>query len=207
MYLQITTRCNMTCSHCCFSCTKDGEDMSLETFRTALGFNHDITLGGGEPTLHKHFDTILLESLAGTIQTGNLLDVITNGSITKSALILASLTKSKLLRAQLSLDVFHDEIDSVVVEAFEDTPLVNHQPVGVRNTTREIAPRPRGRALSLVSSIKRSRPSGLDCMCTDPFVKPNGDIVQCGCKGSPKIGSVENGPVEHKQGCYHPLFS
>ncbi len=55
MYIQITTRCNMSCEHCCYSCTHEGEDMSLETFRNCLGFDEYNTLGGGEPTIHPLF--------------------------------------------------------------------------------------------------------------------------------------------------------
>ena len=204
MYLQITTRCNMTCAHCCFSCTKDGEDMSLETFRAALKLGNKITLGGGEPTLHPDFDTILIESLAATIKSGRL-DVVTNGSITKRALLLAHLDKCKLLWAQLSLDKFHDPIDSVVVAAFKDTPLVHAGPSGVKNTTSGKAPKLRGRAIALMGQEVKKL-NGFHCMCNDFFVKPNGDIRQCGCDGSPKIGHVENGPVNHERNCCHASF-
>ena len=200
MYLQITTRCNMTCSHCCFSCTKDGEDMSLETFRAALKPGIDITLGGGEPTLHKHFNTMLLESLAVTRLNVNILDIITNGSITRRALLLASLSKSKLIVAQLSQDRYHDPIDPIVVEAFKGTPLVNSLPTGVRNTTAEKSPSPRGRAITLLSP-KPLR--GFDCMTLSIFVKPNGDIRQCGCDGSPVIGHVTGDPVDFEPRCCH----
>ncbi len=31
MYIQITTRCNMFCEHCCMNATADGDDMNIET--------------------------------------------------------------------------------------------------------------------------------------------------------------------------------
>ena len=30
IYLQVTTRCNMSCKHCCFSCGPKGEDMDVK---------------------------------------------------------------------------------------------------------------------------------------------------------------------------------
>ena len=55
MYVMITTRCNMTCCHCAYSCTAEGEDMSMDTFRRAIDFMHEwgeepISIGGGERT-------------------------------------------------------------------------------------------------------------------------------------------------------------
>ena len=60
MYIQITTRCNMSCLHCCYGCNdKDGEDMPVETFELIMEKwgekicktdGRNIILGGGEPT-------------------------------------------------------------------------------------------------------------------------------------------------------------
>lgn len=64
----LTTRCNMSCEHCCSNCTAEGQDMSYETWGKALAFVLDwggetISLGGGEPTLHPLFWQILGESM------------------------------------------------------------------------------------------------------------------------------------------------
>lgn len=54
MYLQITTRCNMHCDHCCYRCEETGEDMSLEIFEKALSYDDETaTIGGGEPTVRE----------------------------------------------------------------------------------------------------------------------------------------------------------
>lgn len=70
MYIQITTRCNMHCDHCCYSCTSVGEDIQLKTYEKALELTewHSdyLSIGGGEPTLHKDFWTILGMSLGQT---------------------------------------------------------------------------------------------------------------------------------------------
>ena len=49
MYIQITTRCNMTCEHCCYACTNEGIDMSLVTFKAALELSEAsyVSIGGG----------------------------------------------------------------------------------------------------------------------------------------------------------------
>lgn len=204
MYLQITTRCNMSCAHCCFACTADGEDMSLATFREALAMGEDahLTLGGGEPTLHKDWDTMLLESLgntSGPYDDGSLF-IATNGSITKRALVLAKLAKSKVLEAQLSRDEYHDEIDQSVVDAFENIESEDRYSrsphLGVRNTTMYSEPKPYGRAIELLcldEDEDAHERDGTDCMCSTTFVKPNGDIHQCGCPDSPKIGHTSTG--------------
>ena len=197
MYLQLTTRCNMTCAHCCFACTTKGEDMSLKTFRDAIKIDGNITLGGGEPTLHKHFDTMVLESLAaihGFHGDGSVC-VITNGSITNRALVLAQLGKAKVLDSQLSRDEYHDAIDPRVVDAFESFEQgVFGRKLGIRNTTDGRDPSPYGRAIELLDldddDIERD---GSDCMCHDCIVKPNGDIVQCGCPDSPVVGTAKDG--------------
>ena len=63
MYLQITTKCNMTCSHCCYSCNKNGKHADFNTIIDAIAFARDcdesISIGGGEPTLHPDFFRIL----------------------------------------------------------------------------------------------------------------------------------------------------
>ena len=121
MYLQLTTRCNMSCEHCAFSCTKDGEDMSMDIFYKSLTLCEEFGdipfLGGGEPTLHPNLSEILLESIvcASQIDDGGPMGIVTNGSITKIALKLVALTKGKGINAELSQDVYLDTIDSMVI--------------------------------------------------------------------------------------------
>jgi len=89
MYLQITTRCNMSCAHCCFSCTTQGEDMSIETFKNCLEFDNEyIILGGGEPTIHPLF----WQLLGLSISSGEVW-LATNGKETSIALALAKMAK------------------------------------------------------------------------------------------------------------------
>lgn len=167
----------MKCAHCGMSCTKKGEDMSIETFRNALknGDEH-IAIGGGEPTLHPQFWQILGESIAAA----EYVWMATNGSITPIAMALAGLAKKGVLGVALSLDEFHDPIDPKVVEAFQ-------RPKGksILDDNREI----RNVSGFLVKS-GRCKDGRVGCICSEMVVKPNGDVRGCGCKKAPCYGNV-----------------
>lgn len=91
MYLQITTKCNMSCGHCCFSCGKYGRHMKWDTFLDALHFIEDrdsvISIGGGEPTLHPRFFDILKTCL----QNFDAVWLAINGSQTNTMFRLANI--------------------------------------------------------------------------------------------------------------------
>ena len=203
--MQITTRCNMECAHCCYSCTSKGDDMSLDTFRAALDMceEHGSApfLGGGEPTIHPHFETILLESIA--CAASDILDgqvgIITNGKMTRRAMQLHALAKGNVIFAELSRDQYHEPIEYSVVQAFESLGDGTRWTRGTRDTSGQgrIEPLPHGRARELLGfddddMIEDNR-DDRDCPCEQWVVKPNGDIHQCGCDDSPKVGSVTEG--------------
>ena len=93
MYLQITTRCNMVCPHCCYSCLPGkGQHMTYSTAVDAIVFacsqdDSSVAIGGGEPTLHPRFFDILRLSL----DSFDYVWMATNGSKTKSMYRLASI--------------------------------------------------------------------------------------------------------------------
>ena len=191
MYIQITTRCNMTCAHCCFACTKRGRDMSIYTFRKALQaareYDDSLILGGGEPTVHPRFDQFLLEAMAASQDEEHRVFLVTNGKHRRRALMIAGLTKTGLIDGHLSQDVYHDEIDEDIVEAFQKLGRASHNPSGYAHirTVRHIIPVGRGR--------KANPDAERECACEETFVTPNGNIHQCGCRFSPVIGTVETG--------------
>ncbi len=84
MYLQITTKCNMSCAHCCYSCTMRGKHAEYNTVIDMILFARDstdcIAIGGGEPTLHPRFFDILEHCL----EDFDSVWVATNGSQTKA---------------------------------------------------------------------------------------------------------------------------
>jgi len=181
MYIQITTRCNMTCAHCCFSCTAEGEDMSCEVYAKALDVAGDcISIGGGEPTLHSHFWEFLLDAV---VYADNVW-LATNGSRTKDALRLAALAKKKAIGCSLSLDEYHAPIDPKVVKAFKGIGIDG----SIKDTSNHLA------------SVGRAAENQLDgqdgCGCPGGVIKPNGDIFVCGCPDSIQIGTVWEPQIE-----------
>lgn len=107
VYAQITTRCNMTCPHCLFSCRKTGVDMSMGLFKylceilSELPETPSMVLGGGEPTLHAD----LFEMISIAHKAGIPLSTIVNGVDTEKTL---TLFRDKRITTYLSWDVFHD---------------------------------------------------------------------------------------------------
>lgn len=191
MYVQITTRCNMSCEHCCYACTADGEDMSLETFRNCLGLDSMIAIGGGEPTLHPQFWQFLGESLA---EAEEYVWLATNGSQTQTALALAKLAKKGVIGCALSQDYYHDPIEQCVIDAFTTEPQGVRYSVGGYQRNPDDA-----REIRDVGGkeIRAGRcEDGLEkCPCEDLLVKPNGDIYACGCADAPCFGNVNTGYI------------
>lgn len=194
MYIKITSRCNMHCDHCCFSCTTNGEDMSLDTFRNALNFyalkytKANLTIGGGEPTLHKCFHSIILRAVNLKIfdseKNLKIPDIVTNGSIPEQAFYLLNLARQKKLIVALSLDKYHDPIAPEVEKAFKLAEkhsdfiqiknVESHQVVGVGRAAKWAIP-----------------PSY--CLYNGPTIEPNGDIRYCGCENAFIVGNVNTG--------------
>jgi Radical SAM superfamily len=81
--LDLTTACNYACDHCIDAgVLNDGRRLALgdvlSTLRnlTDRGLRSVILIGGGEPTLHRHFEPVLLEIKALGLECG----IVTNGS-------------------------------------------------------------------------------------------------------------------------------
>ena len=184
MYIRITSRCNMTCAHCCYNCTNNGEDMSLETWGKAMEMSDgSISLGGGEPTLHPQFWQMLGESIGD--QYCEYVWLATNGSQTRTAIALAGMAKAGVIGCALSQDPWHDEIDERVVEAFTRD---KREYSGYDNRT------PDAREIRDVSQnvINGGRCDwGSDgCVCPDLIIEPDGTIRGCGCDDAPTFGTV-----------------
>jgi len=84
MYLQVTNRCNMACRHCMFDCKRQGEDLPVhQVYHATLlaqQYDHYITIGGGEPTMHPRLIDII-----DTIHEAwpQQMFMVTNGTCTK----------------------------------------------------------------------------------------------------------------------------
>lgn len=197
MYLQITTKCNMSCDHCCFRCGKNGKHMSREIWEQAIKFAEEtegklgsITIGGGEPTLHPDFWAIMGLCI-GTFEN---VFIVTNGSQTETALKLAFLAKRGVISCALSQDYWHDPIEDEVIEAFEKTD--HNRSFPNENDGREI--RDVSRNQERMSPFRDPGNGGdpANCPCEDLLITPSGHIKACGCRNAPVIGDV-----------FHPLDS
>lgn len=186
MYLRLTSRCNMSCEHCCYACNAKGEDMSLSTFRNALEYCEGdyISLGGGEPTLHPLFWQFLCEALGESEGVW----LATNGSQTKIALTLAKLAKSGVVGVALSQDSYHDPIDDCVIEAFQREKRKDYAGYGDSpSDLREIRNVDGNEVNAGRCDFGRD-----DCPCSDPIVEPDGTVRGCGCANAPVFGNVNS---------------
>ncbi len=214
MYLQITTKCNMKCAHCCYSCGKNGKHMPYETAVDAITFcrDHDgmISIGGGEPTLHPRFFDILKFCL----QDFDYVWMATNGSKTKIMWRLAniidgedlpegidpddeiayekacedSIYQENKLTVALSQDYFHSPINQRIIDLWTRRAGQHrsHSGFEIRNVTSSYK--------GVIKAGRAKRTGNYQdeegCPCSDIMIKPNGDIKMCGCSNSPKIGDI-----------------
>lgn len=220
MYIQVTTRCNMSCDHCCFACGANGKDMTAKTFHAALALIEEddeasICIGGGEPTLHPCFWPFLIDAIA---QSENVW-LATNGSITKTALRLAQLAKRGVIGCALSQDCYHDSIDCSVIKAFTYGMEqrrgygggINYKPCD-DNDKREIRDVTQGGTNYENLSPFRDPEDGGNpehCSCGGVFIAVNGNVKPCGCLTAPVIGHVSTFDLqthlnsrENSGGCY-----
>ena len=180
--------------------SKFKQAMSWETFVQAItltDFNEEVwmTLGGGEPTLHPLFVRFCQHILDVTEWK---LGIVTNGSrpnkvrwLLKQMEYYRENREEERLHVALSLDDFHDRslVKDWVVSAFR-----------LRGDIREAENILRvGRAKNNpnISSIyyydtKPYAVKGDRCWCPSTHIRPNGDVLPCGCDDVPVIGNVKN---------------
>lgn len=201
-YLCVTSRCNMACAHCCQSCKPGkGIDMPMDVFFKALDRVQDsqITIGGGEPTLHPNFLEILINCMAHKWLEMPVL-VVTNGTVKHHALLLARLAKHGSIAAELSYnDGYHDAfsymVDGEVVEAFR--PSRKEYVFASDYNRRGSVDRDLQGYRSVKIISKRGRGANITgaentCACGATFFAPDGSIKPCGCLDAPVIGHVND---------------
>jgi len=153
------------------NCIAKGEDMSFVNFKRVCDESDCIIIGGGAPTIHPKFEKFLMYAIGNC----EFVTVITNGSMTDISLAMVKMNSDDFC-VQLSQDPYHDPIDERVVRAFTEAD-------AIRNTSHNLVKA--GRCDFGISD---------ECICDgDPFVRPNGNIYQCGCLDSPKVGHIKNG--------------
>jgi len=174
--------------------------MPAHIFRAAIeSAGEFVTLGGGEPTLHRNFEKYLLQAIAHTEPGGVM--VITNGTHKERSRMLFDLARSGVMAADLSRDDYHDEIDGETVDMWEaeaERVAGQHRRhnyddrsrVGVRNTTEDREPMANGRART---ELGLEKGDDYRCPCDGPVVQPNGDVYACGCDDAVRLGHIIDG--------------
>jgi uncharacterized radical SAM superfamily Fe-S cluster-containing enzyme len=196
MYIKITNRCNMNCSFCVADAKgiNNGLDMYEGVFKKALqtcmSIKSPLLLGGGEPTIVPN----LWRFIDLSMDTGLPISITTNGKDTLNALRLADLAEQGLIRVILSLDEFHEPIDSIVEEAFAFSNNPNNSKF-IRRTKLE-------------NIIKKGRSqTGIENVCSQPnyYMDIEGFIYACGCENSPIVG-IAGDLVLKRYSCPNPLY-
>ena len=198
-YLQITTKCNMTCRHCMFSCGAVGRHMSLDTVKAACRFaernGEQLYIGGGEPTCHPQFWEIF-----GLISAANAewsadndippVGLVTNGKNTEDALKLAKLAKNGYCSVSLSRDQFHEPIDERVVRAFTKQKAQEHW--RSRGEDRDYRDLRSGQIYNIKGTGRgRNLVGATRCDGCGVVIVPSGRIYRCCCR-TQLLGSVHD---------------
>ena len=181
MYVRVTSRCQMNCSHCAYDCGEKGQDMPLSLFEEVAlehvrAGDQYLCLGGGEPTLHPDLFAMFeyLEKLADDLEIGY--GLVTNGADREKALALLDwMDEHPRFSVRLSQAGYHDEIDSDIVACY--------------------ARRCRLNGLSPLGPVKSGRCSwGRDGCLGGPMIEPDGSITLCGCY--PRVVTCKLGEVD-----------
>lgn len=155
--------------------------MEFSLAKKAIDFvaNHGsyLCIGGGEPTLHPHFNDVLMYAIA---KVDEEIWLATNGSITQTSLALAKLADCGAIGCALSRDDFHGPIDPIVVRAFERRK---------EGSGKEI------RNCMTPSRAGRWKIGPKKCACPETTIDVYGRVRQCGCPRSTVLGSVLCPPV------------
>lgn len=206
MYIHLTTRCNMSCEHCCVSATKTGIDFTLGDFKkvlhnVVLPYTEYVALGGGEPTLNRHFLEMLILSIAHCEDVF----VATNGTNTTASVLMAKMAEKGIMTAALSQDWAHDDqiVNPEVIQAFTRPSQSWMQRTDDRREIRNVLEHS-------IIRVGRAAENENDfsfregCVCETPQIYPDGRIKHCGCDDAPLIGNwKESFDIEHSGGTCH----
>jgi len=205
MYLQVTSKCNMECAHCGFSCGPRGRHMKPEIVAAGIKLAAEregyLTIGGGEPTLHPDFLTILQDALIAYVDVSDqdlsYVGLVTNGTNRKVSLYLLALARAGVIWCRLSYDDYHDlsMVDKDVYVAFEryrwrqGGDEREGRTGSVQMSEGGIAVYKAGRGRQIIGAEQ-------GCVCDDVVIKPSGLVKQCGCDNAPTLGHILDPTLE-----------
>lgn len=201
MYIQITDKCNMRCAHCCMSCTGKGTFMTQAVFDKALDlakrYGMDITIGGGEPTLHPKVLEWCMQAALACLDTSMEWGspaclIVTNGKKTETAIKLAKMAHLGMIAAELSQDEYHDAINPKVVKEFTryNRSVRDSGGFGMREKKgyadiRDVTGGIKAQGRAIENHVDDME----GCACEAMFIAPNGDFYKCGCRKT-KLGNI-----------------
>lgn len=194
VYIQLTTRCNMHCAHCCYDCGPTGYDMDEDTFRKSIEFikdlsftsgrRHNITIAGGEPTIHPQFEYFMKTLFREKPIIGDDVDfrykrlgrvqIFTNGKLRREAEFVKMLARKRLAVVNLSLDEYHEPIDEDFVEQWKQLAATNDY-FKISDRSNHITPAGRALKNNLGDAFGA-------CLYDALFITPAGEIFSCGCQ-------------------------
>lgn len=223
MYLQITTKCNMKCAHCCYSCSMRGKHGDYNTIIDMVAFARDygevISIGGGEPTLHPRFFDILKVCL----EDFDYVWMATNGSKTDIMYRLANIIDQEdygedycncdsedlndedyyceceyngiYQEDKLSVALSQDCFHDPIDDKIIDMWTRRSKNGGGKGSHFEIRDVSNSRDGVIEAGRAKRTGSGWaeGCVCSDIFIKPDGKLRLCGCIRSPVIGDIWQG--------------
>lgn len=191
MYLEVTSRCNLQCAHCMGDYGPHGQDMPINVFEASVTLYRRwksttaLVLGGGEPTLHSQFFTLI----------EHVLDLpcilVTNGTMLRRVRWLVQKTTGRKFRLYLSLDKYHKPPRQEIIQLFQENPHCFF------NTAADAFVIAEGRGRNLPEAETQQ-------ICPAQFVNvfPDGRMTHCGCYDSPEIGHVFDPPKHKPSGCW-----
>ncbi len=230
MNISASSRCNFHCVICCNNSTSEGNDMAPETLRAIVDKfavkmikrGEPLVLAGGEPTLNPN----LFEMIEIGRNAGLDVYVLTNGSITDSALRLCEMAKRGEIIAKLSLDKWKSKISPAVIKAWISNPRLQrsqhtgryaarHAQETIYLFNRENLNDRRAISICLIPAPEgRAKTSGLVtrpqyfCKYGNILVRWNGEFTTCGGKWGPCNGHVYHGNILDDEAVkpYLPIF-
>tara|TARA_R110000851_G_C13102760_1_gene569321 strand:- start:71930 stop:72532 length:603 start_codon:yes stop_codon:yes gene_type:complete len=152
--------------------------MMPAVFKAAIEFCEDygsnITIGGGEPTLHPRFWEYFGKAMSMDVES---VWMATNGSVTKTVKGLAHIAEgSHKFGIALSQDSWHDPIEYETIRMFEDLGLE------IRNNDEHI--------INKGAAFDNGIGMHDGCGCADIQIAPDGVMKMCGCPDSLVLGNI-----------------